>query len=423
MMGEGLSGTYLNVMSGIVRAIIQDFMEQFDFYGGTTAADASQFCETHTELIQDYLFKVPLSEFGQESTQSGDDVILLCHHEPHEVKRFLILLYVVLGQVPSASTFYSSHTYGTFTEEAIVRTLQSHGWTFIDCIKPRLYSPSSDEGVGPVLSRISQVRESAFHLRHDDEYLQRVCDVIDTIIMRNRMLWDRVLRYNLVPAFPAWLGGLNHPINLMEGMEVDVPIEDRAVVMRLLACNLEELFEVKYSWASDDLPDDENAQEIRETLIRVFRLFQSLPEGEGFDEIIDLHLYNEDDLVDRNLFPSYNTYRSELGAVKNSLGLVNLDELCEYVAKGLRLIQRFDGVEPEEMNPLIQLRNRREVLISKTSHLEGDGHNFLWSHIRNLDWRLKTSYNGKFVLKDSFLDVLDLHDLPSLSVPIPSFHG
>jgi hypothetical protein len=344
MMGEGLSGTYLNVMSGIVRAIIQDFMVQFDFYGGLTAQDAAHFCETHTALIQDYLFSVPLSEFGQESTQSGDDLILLCHHDPPEVKRFLILLYVVLGQVPSASTFYSSLTYGTFTEEAIIRTSQSHGWTFIDCIKPRLYSPSSDEGVGPILSRISQVRDSAFHLRHDDDYMQRVCDVIDTIIMRNRVLWDRVMRYNLVPAFPAWLGGLNHPINLMEGMEVEVPIQDRAVIMRLLSLNLEELFEVKYSWATDDLPDDENAQEIRETLIRVFRLFQSLEEGEGLDEIIDLHLYNEEDLVDRNLFPSFNTYRSELAAVKNSLGLAYLDELCEAVATGLRLTQRFDGI-------------------------------------------------------------------------------
>jgi hypothetical protein len=65
MMGEGLSGTYLNVMSGIVRAIIQDFMVQFDFYGGLTAQDAAHFCETHTVLIQDYLFTVPLSELDR----------------------------------------------------------------------------------------------------------------------------------------------------------------------------------------------------------------------------------------------------------------------------------------------------------------------------------------------------------------------
>jgi hypothetical protein len=423
MMGEGLSGTYLNVMSGVVRAIIQDFMDQFDFYGGQTAADAAHFCELHSDLIQDYLYSVPISEFEQSSTQSGDDLIYLCYHEPSEIKRFLILLYVVLGQVPSDSTFYSSKSYGTFTEEAMIRTTQSRGWIFVDCIKPRLFSPTSTEGVGPILSRIIQIRASAQYLGHDEDYMQRLCDVVDTIIINNQTIRDRVIRYNLVPAFPAWLGGLDHPINLMEGMEVDVPIEDRAIVMKLLTCNLEELFAVKYSWTTDDLPDNEDSRDIRETMIRIFRYFQTLPDGDEISDIIDLHLYNEESLVDRNLFPSYNTYRNELAAVKRSLGLANLDELCEYAAQGLRLAQRLDGVEAVEMNPLIQLRNRREVLISKTSHLEGDGHAFAWSHIRTLDWRLKTSYNGKFVLKDSFLDVLDLLDLPSLSVSIPSFLG
>jgi hypothetical protein len=205
-------------------------------------------------------------------------------------------------------------------------------------------------------------------------------------------------------------------------MEVDIPIEDRAMVRRLLTCSLEEFFTIKYSWADEDLPDEEDAREVRETLLRVYRTFRDLPVGTDDDDmIIDLHLYDEDMFVDRNSFPSFNTYKDELQEVKRDLGLADLDEICEIVANGLRFRQLISGAGVVEVNPLIKLRNRRELLISRVSELDGDGHDFSWSDIKSLRWRLQSSFRGKLVLKDSFLDLLDLLDLPSLFVPILTF--
>lgn len=421
MMGEGLSGTYLNVMSGIVRALLHDFMEQFDFYSGATVRDALDFCREHDVMIQDYLDTTDIGGFGASSTQSGDDLIDFNHFDPAEIRRYLILLYVIFGEVPSESTFYSSEYYATFTEETAIRHSQSLGWVFIDCIKPRLYTSRTNEGISPILSHISQITSTLKYVR-DEDYINRVCDVVDMIIESCPTIRERLARYNLVAGFPPWLGGLDHPIQLIEGTEVDIPLEDRSMVMRLMACNLEELWDIKYSWVTDDLPSDEDAREIREIMIYLFRVFQSLPEGDhSSTEVEDLHLYTEDMLLEREMFPSYNTYVEELRSIKQQLGLANLDELAEDVARGLRLRQRLDGAHIRNVNPMITLRNRREFLISRTSHLEADGHDFVWSVIQRLHWRYTSSFRGKCVKRDSFLDLLDLLDLPSLSVPILTF--
>jgi hypothetical protein len=94
MMGEGLSGTYLNVMSGVVRCILRDFMREFDYYRGSTVADAVEFCKQVTLLIQDFFDNVRIDAFDDRSTQSGDDVLIFGHEDPYELRRFLILLYV-----------------------------------------------------------------------------------------------------------------------------------------------------------------------------------------------------------------------------------------------------------------------------------------------------------------------------------------
>jgi hypothetical protein len=348
-------------------------------------------------------------------------MIMFGHFIPSELRRFSILLYVILGNKPSESTYYSSESYATFTEEMAVRHEGTLGWVFIDCIKPRLYSFTSPDGISPILSHISQITRSLEYIG-DEDYVQRVCDVVDTIIQENRPIRERVERYNLVPSFPPDLGGLDHPLRLLSGMETDVPLGDRAMVMRLLSCSKEELWEIKYSWASDDLPDDEDAAEIRSILTYVYRTFISLPLGDvDEDEIIELHRYPEDMLVSREEFPSYNTYREELGSIKLQLGLANLDEIATVVANGLRLRQQVDSPERGDQNPLIRLRNRREFLISKSRDLRGDGHDFSWSDLKSLRWRLQSSFGGECIVIDSFLDMLDLLDLPSLSVPITPF--
>jgi hypothetical protein len=421
MMGEGLSGTYLNTMSGIVRAIIEDFMLYFDFYQGTTVEDAELFIVQHLDMIEDYLNNVNIDSFGVNSTQSGDDLILLNGHDPSDARRFLILLYTILGERPSESTFYSSEFYATFTEEMAIKHTGTLGWVFIDCIKPRLYTHTSIDGVDPILSHIRQITGSLRYVKNED-YILRVCDVVDTIISSNHHISDRVKKYKLVLPFPPEFGGLDHPIQLIDGLEIDIPLEDRAMIRKLLTCNLEELWEIKYSWISEDL-DNDDAQEIRDILRRVFSVFSSLEQGTLGDDntIIDFTRYSEDILVNRDMYPSYNTYKQELIAVKSDLGLATLDEIAQSVANGLRMEFQLENSDSSPLNPLIKLRNRREFLMSKTAGLDGDGHSFVWSDLKSLRWRLQSSFQGSVVIRDSFLDLLDLHDLPSFSVPSPTF--
>ena len=141
------------------------------------------------------------------------------------------------------------------------------------------------------------------------------------------------------------------------------------------------------------------------------------------DEFIELHRYPEEVLLNRGEFPSYNTYLQELESIKQQLGMANLDDVAATVCSGLRLRQQVDSAEIPDQNPLIRLRNRREFLMSKTAGLDGSGHDFSWSDLKTLRWRLQSSFRGECVVLDSFLDLLDLEDLPSLSVSIPPFDG
>lgn len=416
MMGEGLSGTYLNVTSGAIRSVLHDFMFQFDFYGGQTVDDAKAFVLLHHDLIQDFLDQ-PMLSFGELSTQSGDDLIDMSFADPPEVRRFLILLYVILGLQPSESTFYSSEYYCTFTEEAAVKTPSSLGWVFLDCLKPRLFSINDPGGTITILSHISQISSTVSYW-DDREMISRVCDAVDTLILFNRPIYERVRKYQLVPEFPSWLGGLDHPGRYLDGTEPDVPVEDRAMVIKLLTCPMDKLFEVKYSWASDDLPDEESAREIREVLKYIYRVFCALEEGSMDDEfLMELHTYPESKLVPRDAYVSHNTYRKDLDQVKMSLGLVNLDDIVKHVSAALRFGQCLDDIaSTPETNPMVRLRNRREFLLSGSKDLVGDPDLFRWSDIKSLDWRLKSAFQDKVVLKDPFLELLDLHDLPSLSL-------
>jgi hypothetical protein len=111
----------------------------------------------------------------------------------------------------------------------------------------------------------------------DDDYINRVCDVVDAIIIANKQIYEQVVWYNIVPEFPTEFGGLNHPACLLDGTEVDVPLEERSMIRKLLSCNLEELWEIKYSWSTEDLPDEDSSREIRLVLKYIFWTFSTLP--------------------------------------------------------------------------------------------------------------------------------------------------
>lgn len=416
MMGEALSGVYLNTMSGVVRCLLGPFMEEFSHYSGSTISDADTFILDHVDWVQTFLNEVDLLSFEERSSQSGDDLIKFDGSDPPEIKRFLILLYRVFGLLPSESTFYSSESYALFTEEAAVKTASSKGWTFIDCPKPRLFRPMDSDGADSIISRIRQIGNICRYIR-DERVIERLCDCVDLMIHSHKMIRDRINRYQLVPSFPPELGGLNHPLRYLSGMEVDVPLEDRAMVVSLLGCNDDDFFSIKYSWAEEDLSEN-NARAMRETLQHVFRVFNSLEEGDSADgDFLPLTLYDESELIDRRLYVGHAAYSRELQAFKASSNLANLDEIVVKVSAGLKFLLNMHESDDSSLNPMIKLRNRRELLISKTREMTGDGHVFTWTHLQSVHFRFQASFKGKCVILDSFLETVGLDNLPSLSIP------
>ena len=395
MMGEALTGVYLNVLSGIVRCTLTDLIQEFSYYDGSSSDDADVFIDNHFDLIQDWLDGVDISNFHNLSSQSGDDLIIFDWSDPLEMRRFSILLYRILGCVPSESTYYSSENYVTFTEEAAVKCVGSLGWVFIDTIKPRLLRPMDADGAESIISRIRQIGNSCRYL-HDQAVLERICDCVDLMISSSPMIRDRIKRYQLVPSLPAEFGGLGHPERYLDGSELDIPIEDRNALVRIATCSNEQLFEIKYSWALEDL-EERDADEMREIL---------------------LHIYPERCLLERQGFPGATEYFRELDRVKRDMGFASMDDLVSHVSSAVRLQMELEDPSDVVANPMVKLRNRREFLISKTADLVGDGHGFTWHTASQASFRMNSTFRGTVVLKDDFLETVGLQDLPSLSIPI-----
>ncbi len=68
MMGEAMSGVYLNVMSGIVRASIFGFSASFPDYRGTSVSNADDFIRSEGPRIQGWLNTYVLSQFSETSS-------------------------------------------------------------------------------------------------------------------------------------------------------------------------------------------------------------------------------------------------------------------------------------------------------------------------------------------------------------------
>jgi hypothetical protein len=420
MMGEGLSGTFLNVMSGIVRTYVDQLAAEFSWYQGETSYDADEFILHHQELIQDWLDNVESSPFDPFSSQSGDDLIDFNDYPVGFLRRYLVLFYRIFGLIPSESTFYSSESFGTFTEESCFRDITTWGWVFLDCLKPRLFNPFTREsGLNSILSRIRQISSSLRFQSQDQELVERTCACVDLMINMNTVIRDRIERYNLVPAFPEFMGGLDHPSSYLEDIQFDIPDEDRSTVVYLKSVDEETLFDIKYHFISEDIDDDDGAQELRSILRRVLDLFRELPHGSDEDGSYEpLMVYDESKIVERSDYIGWAEYHRDLRAVKQRLGLVNLDEIIETISNAYRLQLLLHDADNRQANPMIRLRNRRQFLISRAADQGADPHDFMWSDLKSVSWRLSRSFRGLVTPLIDFLEVTGLESLPLMSCPV-----
>jgi len=218
---------------------------------------------------------------------------------------------------------------------------------------------------------------------------------------------------------PAFLGGLDHPIQFEPGYFERLPQSIRNLITTIWGCSDEDFVMVKYSWAYDDITTETKQNAIRSGMLHIFDWYNDLEEGKlGADgKYLPLNTYKESDLLRRADYPSYSSYSLELERRKNSLGMDTLDGIIkQYVSSArfeMTLAEEFD----EEVNPLIKLRNRRDFLISKFEHVDSDVTEYTPFMVHDIIWRHKISFGETLVIKDSFLDVIGYNDQASLSLP------
>jgi hypothetical protein len=239
------------------------------------------------------------------------------------------------------------------------------------------------------------------------------------MIEHNPVIRDRIERYQLVPSFPEFMGGLDHPDSLLSDIQFNIPDLDRKTAVMLRDCDESFLFDVKYQWISEMVSDDSSSQLIRDALRRALNIFQELTPGDdGVGSYEPLLTYTEAKIVNRSDYVGWAEYHRDLRSVKESLGLFNLDEIILKISNAYRLLLMLHDDSTAEINPLIKLRNRRQFLISKTSESDADPHEFMWKDLRTIQWRLQKSFQGRVTLIDDFLDILGLDDLPLISCPV-----
>jgi len=232
MMGEGLSGIFLNDCSAIVRSLSRPFAEHFGLIGrGFMSNDeAEHFILSNSDEIQWLFDNVPLAP-NNNGSQSGDDVISFSNESLSSAYR---IIYRSLGFVPSETTWFSSETYCTFTEEAALSTWDSNGWKFADNPKPRSFQTAGADPFGNVLpSKLKLLSSYMRYMDKKDPVFIRCINIADEMVHENRA-WARVVKRHDIPVgLPTFLGGIDHPIGLTDSYDQTLTADDFKVIRGL----------------------------------------------------------------------------------------------------------------------------------------------------------------------------------------------
>jgi len=414
MMGEGISGTFLNVMSCVLRCISERFARDFEErYYGTTTADADSFISDTREDIQTFLDEAGgQMSYNPHSSQSGDDVVIFDNMGKGNLSKFLIVLYRIMSFIPSASTFYSSEYFGTFTEEMCVSTHDSNGWTFVDCLKPRLFRPISDSGIAGILSHIRQISSTLRYKKTDFDLVDRVCSAVDQMIESVPELRDRLGRYGLPVGLPDWMGGIDHPCQHEPGHFATLSDQIKGMLRYLETCTDEQMFLVKYSFVDGNDVKDSST----EVLKRAYALYQLLDGSHGLSpaEAEGVHcMWTPEEIFPRGDL-SFIVWKRIVDEIAEYSGLVTFGKLVSQLTAGFNFLDQCDGKECTSVHPLIQRRNRFQKILSFVPDT-GLGSEFSEGTLQAALRRYK-EFGGNYFDPSSVIDLLDITSLPTYAI-------
>lgn len=249
MMGEPLSGVFLNAMSLTVRSMHRVFSTNFpelDSNRPMTNGEIDAWLDINHQAVQAFLDEAPLDDHIT-STQSGDDVVAF---GAASVSNSIRACYRIFEMMPSETTWFSSKRYALFTEEVAIQLPDGQGWKFIDAPKPRLFADTAGDPDGqPILGKLGQITGYLRYIveeRPDSPMLDRAIALADRLIARRRSVYSRVMKHDMPVGLPRCLGGIDHPVGLKKGYVSSLREDYLDTVNRYMDLTCLELIELEY---------------------------------------------------------------------------------------------------------------------------------------------------------------------------------
>lgn len=405
MMGEGLSGIFLNTASLIVRAVVEELATAFPEIENLGEDEVDDFIRRKSEQLQSFLDNFR-SVTGLNSSQSGDDLYLLSQ----ELRSpFLRVLYRMMGFQPSSNTWFESSQYVTFCEEHAVRTYDSNGWTFVDTVKPRLFNiESPDPEV--ITSRIRQVSNTLGY-RKDTSLIRKLVPLVNRMLELCPEVSNTLRRYNVPAGLPGWLGGIDHPEGLLPEFEVDDL--SRKVLHYLDVAPFEVLVEEYLIKSYDDSLIKENMSLLTKT-----SAFILLPEVTQISDL-DHASYicrNNLPIPEREVGEKYSNYTQRVEAWISNSGLVSVKKILDDItsADSVRNMYKDPEWGPGKVSVRRRIKDRRKhlrSLIPEDFECDENRHLTPWSVKCGIDRKL-----GQRLVSREFLVEHGLINLPSFQV-------
>lgn len=421
MMGEALTGIFLNWNSSLCRACAPHLLIEFPELrletGPMSNHDADLFISENHERLQTFLNSVIL-EPDRFGTNCGDDVVTFSVENRTNALR---VFYRMSGMVPSENTWYSSTTYSTFTEETAIRTFDSKGWKFVDCVKPRVFQIRGPDPSGSGLaSKIGLLTSFLKYEKPDSPRILMAIEIADMLISRD-FGWSNAIKKGDMPiGLPSMLGGINHPCCLLPNYILTLSESDIKVIQGLSEISpLEALALIWEVPEDDDVNGDMTSQLIGD-------LTHVLMDSPVSMDLEDTHSqFDIKTLVPEISGEKWFDLSNRRKKFLQDHGLISIvDFVNSYIEGGRqKLILESESCPTKVVKSYRSLRNKSIFLRQRFHNVEINNESLSELSV----WRIKENVMNKsreIVFNKVFLESLaDKDKLPSLMVHMSSAFG
>jgi hypothetical protein len=415
MMGEALSGIYLNGLT----LTIQEFLEEAVTYfgdipegGAMTNAQIDEYIKLHVDHCQRFLDTANPRPRGYHG-QSGDDAV---HFTSFNSGNHLRLLYRMAEVEPSENTWYNSTRYATFTEECAINVpTDNFGWRYVDSPKPRGFSlAESAPDKCLVIDKIRLIGGYLGYISPKTRVHRISCELVDELIdktpvIRNRLAETRQERvrpngHTLIHSRPARLskylpgsmGGINHPRGAREDFWTFLSDDEKRVLIGSREfCDPDE----QVLHAIDDMNLHGADPDYIKQMCREFIVFVK-------DDVVKLDTIHQ---IAGKQWRDVKRYTDQEN-------LISMPQAIKQITAKLQFAALLEGkAPPRQRDTLKQLSSKWKQLVESYQFVPIQEYEPPGS-IRKVQQYIRTQNDSRYIKKSQIDDHLRGLDLPSMRV-------